>query len=129
MNKSYTSQLHSHDEDEDLEPVRGRILDDDDAEFIGLVAPVAEPTKMEAPKVVENYVDIDALAEYYIVSVSTIRTWIRLGLIPAYSYLQVGKTYRFRVAEVDAALRAARSEKTKATLVTDTEVTNPDQDI
>ena len=70
-----------------------------------------------------NYVTINDVADYYMVSVSTVRGWVRDNKIP---HLQVGKTYRFRLAEIDASLR-----KPEPAPVDDTPaiITNPDQDI
>ena len=53
----------------------------------------------------DKYVDIQKLAEHFMVSVSTVRVWIRKGILPAESYLKVGNTFRFKLHEVEAALR------------------------
>ena len=53
----------------------------------------------------DKYVDIQKLAEHFMVSVSTVRVWIRKGILPAESYLKVGSTFRFKLPEVEAALR------------------------
>jgi excisionase family DNA binding protein len=72
----------------------------------------------------DRYVTINEIAEHYTVSISTVRAWIRTNTIP---YLQVGKTFRFKLSEVDAALRDVRTKK----IDDDVEalVDNPDQDI
>lgn len=74
----------------------------------------------------EKYLTIEQLAEHYQVSLSTIRSWIRTKVIPEDKYIQIGRTFRFRVSEVDAALRAhnlAKQAKLNAT------EDNPDQDL
>jgi excisionase family DNA binding protein len=53
----------------------------------------------------DKYIQINDIAEHYSVSVSTVRGWIRTNAIP---YLQVGRTFRFKLSEVDAALRKAK---------------------
>lgn len=53
-----------------------------------------------------TYVDVIEVAKFYSVSTSTVRGWIRNKQIPASAYLKLGSTYRFRLADVDAALRA-----------------------
>lgn len=64
----------------------------------------------------DKYVDIQKLAEHFMVSVSTVRVWIRKGILPAESYLKVGSTFRFKLPEVEAALRshAKRQEEKMA---------------
>lgn len=51
---------------------------------------------------VEGFVPIDGVAKHFNVSVSTVRLWIRTGLIPA---LKLGGVYRFKLSEVEEALR------------------------
>ncbi|MBI5529248.1 MAG: helix-turn-helix domain-containing protein [Deltaproteobacteria bacterium] len=56
----------------------------------------------EAPsKMVEEYVDTDALADILKIHPQTARNLARRGRIPC---LKVGKTYRFSLARVEAAL-------------------------
>jgi excisionase family DNA binding protein len=50
----------------------------------------------------EPFVPIEDVATYFAVSVSTVRAWIRQDLIPA---LKIGGVYRFKIAEVEKALR------------------------
>ena len=52
------------------------------------------------------YVAITDLANHFQVSISTIRTWIRKGVIPPENYLKVGNTFRFRLPEVEEAIRS-----------------------
>ena len=53
----------------------------------------------------DKYVDIQKLAEHFMVSVSTVRAWIRKGVLPAESYLKHRSTFRFKLPEVEPALR------------------------
>ena len=53
------------------------------------------------------YVDIHKVAEYFLVSVGTIRKWVRTGHIPASTYLKIGEVYRLRIPDIEAALTAA----------------------
>lgn len=62
------------------------------------------------------YVDIHKVADYFLVSVSTIRKWVRSGHIPASTYLKVGEVYRFRIPDVEAALTAATKKAQMRTL-------------
>lgn len=50
----------------------------------------------------EAFVPIEDIAKHFAVSVSTVRAWIRQGLIPA---LKLGGVYRFKISEVEATLR------------------------
>lgn len=52
----------------------------------------------------EPYVPIEELAKHLSVSVSTIRAWLRQGLIPKNTYIKAGNTYRFCVSKVIDAL-------------------------
>lgn len=58
----------------------------------------------------EPLVPIEDLAKHFTVSVSTIRTWVRHGMIPKSTYIKAGNTYRFSIPAVVAALSAAESE-------------------
>lgn len=51
----------------------------------------------------EPFVPIEDVAKHFAVSVSTVRTWIREQIIPS---LKIGGVYRFRLSEVEAALRS-----------------------
>ncbi len=48
------------------------------------------------------FVPIEDVAKHFAVSVSTVRSWIRQDLIPA---LKLGGVYRFKISEVEEALR------------------------
>jgi excisionase family DNA binding protein len=56
------------------------------------------------------YTNINAVADYFQVSVSTIRKWCRNGAIPLDTYIKVGEVYRFRLDDVEAALTAAQQK-------------------
>ena len=65
------------------------------------------------------YVNINKVADYFKVSVSTIRKWMNSGHIPAHAYIGIGEIYRFRIDDVEAALTVktkkvqTRASKTK----------------
>jgi hypothetical protein len=59
----------------------------------------------------DPYVPIEDLAKHFTISVSTIRTWVRQGLIPNETYIKVGTTYRFNIPKVVAALTAAPKDE------------------
>lgn len=50
------------------------------------------------------YVSIDQLAEYFGVSVSLIRAWVRKNKIDPTTYIRVGTTYRFHLKSVEESL-------------------------
>lgn len=90
----------------------------------------------------DQYVSIDEVAKYYSVSVSTVRAWIRTGKLTASDFLKLGNTYRFKLADVDAALRRVSSDATPEPVAAATETPaskapvqlelhfdNPDKDI
>lgn len=56
------------------------------------------------------FVTIENLAQYFCVSVSTIRAWVRQGYIPETTYIKLGNTYRFKRDEVAEALTKMRKE-------------------
>lgn len=51
-----------------------------------------------------RYVPIEGVAKYFSISVSTVRSWMRKGEIPANTYIKVGSTYRFNIDALDTAL-------------------------
>jgi len=53
------------------------------------------------------FVPIEQVAKHFTVSLSTIRAWVRQGKIPPNTYIKVGNTYRFNVADVEGALLGA----------------------
>lgn len=53
----------------------------------------------------DKYVSIEELADFFSVSVSTVRAWIRNGTLTSTDYLKIGTTYRFKVGEIELALR------------------------
>ena len=56
------------------------------------------------------YVNIGKVADYFRVSISTIRKWVHSGQIPDTTYINIGEVYRFRLDDVEAALTAASKE-------------------
>jgi excisionase family DNA binding protein len=57
-----------------------------------------------------TYAPIKEVADYFKVSVSTIRNWIRQGLIPEDTYIKIGETYRFNLGLVENALLRTKTE-------------------
>lgn len=85
----------------------------------------------------EPYVPIEELAKHFTVSVSTVRAWVRQGLIPKHTYIKVGNTYRFGVTKVVEALTTAPKDETPAPeapaedgapVQLELDFNNPDQD-
>lgn len=56
------------------------------------------------------FVPIEDLSKHFSVSVSTIRGWVRKGHIPKNTYIKVGNTYRFSIADVSEALTQQSSD-------------------
>lgn len=56
------------------------------------------------------FVTIESLAQYFHVSVSTIRAWVRQGHIPETTYIKLGNTYRFNRDQVAEALTTMQKE-------------------
>ena len=50
------------------------------------------------------FVPMDKVAKHFAVSVSTVRGWIRTNKIPSDTYIKLGSTYRFKLAELEAEL-------------------------
>ena len=59
----------------------------------------------------KSYATIREVAEYFGVSVSTVRNWLREGVIPDTTFIKVKETYRFNMPLVEAALLAAQDKK------------------
>lgn len=55
-------------------------------------------------------VKVDEVAATIGVMPTTVQEWVRNGNIPKHTYLKVGKTYRFDLKAVIAALRAGTAE-------------------
>ena len=70
----------------------------------------------------ERFVPIEELAKHFTVSVSTIRSWVRQGHIPADTYIKVGNTYRFSVSSVSNALTSVESEPQNDSMVSEAPV-------
>ena len=47
------------------------------------------------------YVNINKVADYFQVSVSTIRKWVNNGYVPDSTYIKIGEVYRFRLNDVE----------------------------
>ena len=60
-----------------------------------------------------EYVTINAVAEKFNVSISTISQWIRKDNIPRNTYIKVGNTYRFILEEVENSLREIKPDTTQ----------------
>jgi len=73
-----------------------------------------------------RFAQIDAVADHFNVSVSTIRTWIRNKSIPRSTYLKVGNTYRFDIAKIEKTLLEDSEESITGDIATDI---NIDDDI
>lgn len=74
----------------------------------------------------EAYVGIDDISKYFKVSVSTVRSWVRTRVLPADTYLKVGRTYRFRKSAVEAALHKRQLEAAEKAAA---EAPTPDKDM
>lgn len=61
------------------------------------------------------FVTIESLAQYFCVSVSTIRAWVRQGHIPENTYIKLGNTYRFNRAAVEHALMGMNKDEESST--------------
>lgn len=62
----------------------------------------------------EKYVSIEEVADFFSLSVSTVRAWIRNETLTSDDYLKIGNTYRFKVGEIELALRRNASTKHEA---------------
>ena len=90
----------------------------------------------------EPLIPIKDVAKHFTVSVSTVRAWVRQGHIPRSTYVKIGNTYRFNLAEILASLTKNPSADPQS-VVTEAELTalstqpvqleldfaNPDKDI
>lgn len=56
----------------------------------------------------EAFVPIEDVAKHFAVSISTVRAWIRQDLIPS---LKLGGVYRFKISEVEEAMRKLHGVK------------------
>lgn len=57
-----------------------------------------------------TYAPIKEVAEYFKVSVSTLRGWVKSGKIPASTYIKIDGTYRFNLDLVEEALLEASEQ-------------------
>jgi excisionase family DNA binding protein len=67
----------------------------------------------------EPYVSLEALAKHFSVSASTVRNWIRIDLVP---FLKVGGVYRFKITDVEDALRKISTSKQEPPLPSGTQL-------
>lgn len=89
----------------------------------------------------EPFVPIEDLAKHLTVSVSTVRAWVRQGLIPEDTYIKVSNTYRFCVSKVVNALTkqpkneqdtepvTAPTQQEKVPVQLELDFSNPDDDL
>jgi excisionase family DNA binding protein len=68
-----------------------------------------------------EYATIRGVAGYFSVSVSTIRNWVRAGVIPPSTYIKVGDTYRFSLAKIEEALLVAPENNVSTTKTEETD--------
>lgn len=86
----------------------------------------------------EPFVPIEELAKHFTVSISTVRAWVRQGLIPPETYIKIGNTYRFSISKVVAALTKTpkddvevpvKVEVLNAPIQLELDLNDPDKDI
>lgn len=58
----------------------------------------------------DKYVPIEELAGHLTLAVTTVRSWVRSGVIPKESYIKVGNTYRFCISDVVTGLKDGKIE-------------------
>ena len=83
---------------------------------------------------IDQYVGIEAVANYFNVSISTVRNWIKSNTIPASLVLKIGHTHRFMISDIEAALRGAPAPAVQPDTPDSKQVQleldfNPDEDI
>ena len=66
----------------------------------------------------EKYVPIEELAQHLSLAITTVRSWVRMGVIPKSTYLKIGNTYRFSIPEV---VEKLKENSVKADLVPHTD--------
>lgn len=69
-------------------------------------------------------VTIEGVAEHFVVSVATVRTWLRNGTVPRDTYLKVGNTYRFDLPKLADALVNAPKKLAQLEMDFDNETDN-----
>lgn len=57
------------------------------------------------------YVNVESLAKYFGVSTSTIRKWVREGIISRDHYIRAGDTYRYNREAIEKALTKPKPPK------------------
>jgi uncharacterized protein YjcR len=86
-----------------------------------------------------QYVPLETIATHFAVSPSTVRNWIRRGVLQPDDYMRLGAVFRFKIAQVEAALRRNSSHTTTPEEVPaapesgpvqlELDFDNPDQDL
>ena len=56
-------------------------------------------------------VPIEDVAKFFSVSVSTIRVWVRRGLVPDNCYVKIGNTKRFNLEAMEKEFNPAKANK------------------
>jgi hypothetical protein len=80
----------------------------------------------------ERLVPIEDVAKHFTVSISTVRAWVRQGLIPKETYIRIGNTYRFSIPKIlEAVTKTPTEEPTPSQLPVQLELDlgNPDKDL
>lgn len=80
----------------------------------------------------ERLVPIEDVAKHFTVSISTVRAWVRQGLIPKETYIRIGNTYRFSIPKIlEAVTKNLTEEPTPSQLPVQLELDlgNPDKDL
>lgn len=74
------------------------------------------------PPATSPFETTEGVAQYFNVSVWTVRDWVKRGIIPSSAYIKVAKTTRFKLDQVEAALVSVMSQDE-----TETETENDDE--
>ena len=71
------------------------------------------------------YFTLEEVSSHFRVSKSTVRSWMRTGVIPEEACIKVGRVHRFDIDKIEAKLRAeteAQSSETQTTAQEDSDV-------
>jgi len=79
---------------------------------------MSEPSE-ETP----TYVPIEVVGRRLSLAITTLRQWVKTGVIPSDTYIKVGQTYRFNLPAVVQALSCDTYEEKSAVEI------NPDEDM
>lgn len=80
----------------------------------------------------ERLVPIEDVAKHFTVSISTVRTWVRQGLIPKETYIRIGNTYRFSIPKILEAVTKNPAEEptpSQSPVQLELDLGNPDKDL